>query len=135
VIQVGANTTGKYTGSTTIKDWIDNNGNVNPNHTFAMQPIIFKTSNSLNVSDYVNGLTPDITAKEYASGLLPFCDPNEPMLKACLDNIRGIKSATVNKGVDLNAFISSDDFSPVGRNMILDGPFVKEFIKSGPLRK
>jgi carboxyl-terminal processing protease len=135
VIQVGANTTGKYTGSTTIKDWIDNNGNVNPNHTYAMQPIIFKTSNSQNVSDYVNGLTPDITSKEYPSGLLPFCDPNEPMLKACLDNIRGIKSATVVKGADLKGFKSWDDFSPVGRNMLLDGPRQREFFHPGSLQK
>jgi carboxyl-terminal processing protease len=135
VIQVGENTRGKYTGSNTIKDWIDNNGNVNPNHSYVMQPITIKTSNSLNVSDYVNGLTPDISAKEYASQLLPFCDPNEPMLKACLDNIRGTKSATVKKGADLKGFKSWDDFSPIGRNMINDKPFQKEFLLPGSSRK
>lgn len=131
VIQVGAYTTGKYTGSTTIKDWIDNNGNVNPNHTFAMQPIIFKSSNSLGISDYVIGLKPDIITREYAAELLPFCDPVEPMLKACLDDIRGIKSAPVMKGMNLKGFKSWDDFSPVGRNMILDGRFQKEFNNPG----
>jgi carboxyl-terminal processing protease len=131
VIQVGSNTYGKYAGSNTIKDYIDNNGTVNPKHSYVMQPITFKTSNSLNVSDYVNGLAPDISAKEYAAEMLPFCDPNEPLLKACLDNIRGTKSATLKKGVDLKGFITSDDFSPIGRNMIMNGRFEKEFFKPG----
>jgi carboxyl-terminal processing protease len=131
VIQVGSNTYGKYAGSNTLKDYIDNNGNVNPNHSYVMQPIIFKTSNSLNVSDYVNGLAPDISAKEYASELLPFCDPNEPMLKACLDNIRGTKSAIVKKGTDFKGFKTWDDFSPVGRNMIMEGRFQKEIFEPG----
>ncbi|MDZ7635791.1 MAG: S41 family peptidase [Bacteroidales bacterium] len=74
VIQVGTNTTGKYVGSITLKD-VDNNGNVNPSHSWAMQPIIVKYSNSQNVSDFDNGLTPDISTREYASELLPFCHP------------------------------------------------------------
>jgi hypothetical protein len=122
VIQVGSNTTGKYTGSQTLKDYIDNNGNVNPNHSYAMQPITFKNTNSQNVSDYVNGLVPDVSAKEYASELLPFGDPNEPLLKACIDHIKGVKSAPVIRGTDLRSYKSSDDFSPMGRNMVREMP-------------
>jgi C-terminal processing protease CtpA/Prc len=122
VVQVGGNTYGKYAGSFTIKDWIDNNGNVNPNHSYAMQPITFKNSNAQNFSDYVNGLVPDISVKEYASELLPFGDPNEPMLKACSDHIKGVKSAPVIRGTDLRSFKSSDDFSPMGRNMVREIP-------------
>jgi len=43
----------------------------------------------------------DVNAIEYASRLLPFCDPNEPLLKACLDHIKGLKSAPGKKGADL----------------------------------
>jgi len=122
VIQVGSNTYGKYAGSFTIKDYIDNNGNVNPNHSYAMQPITFKNSNAQNVSDYVDGLLPDVTAREYASELLPFGDPGEALLKACLDHMKGTKSASLKKGTDFKGFISSDDMSPMGRNMVREIP-------------
>ncbi len=119
VIQVGTNTTGKYVGSITITD-TDNNGIVNPNHTWAMQPIIVKISNSQNVSDFDNGLTPDINTREYAAELLPFCDPEEPFFKACINHMQGLKSAPANKGADLRGFKSSDDFSPFAKTMIMD---------------
>ncbi|OFY74461.1 MAG: hypothetical protein A2V46_08330 [Bacteroidetes bacterium RBG_19FT_COMBO_42_7] len=119
VTQVGTNTAGKYVGSWTITD-VDEEGYVNPNHSWAMQPIIFKTANSQNVSDFVDGLKPDISAVERASGLLPFGDPNEPLLKACLDHIKGLKSAPGKKGADLRGFKSSDDFSPFAGTMVDD---------------
>ena len=119
VTQVGTNTAGKYVGSWTITD-VDEEGTLNPNHSWAMQPIIFKTANSQNVSDFTNGLTPDVNAIEYASRLLPFCDPNEPLLKACLDHIKGLKSAPGKKGADLRGFKSSDDFSPFAGTMVDD---------------
>ena len=119
VTQVGTNTTGKYVGSTTITD-VDDNGNVNPNHSWAMQPIICKFANSQNVSDFENGLTPDINAIEYASDLLPFCDPDEPLFKACLDHMAGLKSAPVSKRADLRGFKSSDDMSPFAKTMVKD---------------
>lgn len=121
VIQVGTNTAGKYVGSITVKDW-DENGIVNPKHSWAMQPIIVKISNSQNVSDFENGLTPDINVREYAAELRPFCDPNEPLFKACIDNIQGLKSALVYRGADLKGFKSSDDISPLARTMIVDNP-------------
>ncbi|MRR20707.1 peptidase S41, partial [bacterium] len=119
VVQVGSNTAGKYVGSITITD-VDNNGNVNPNHTWAMQPIIVKISNSQNVSDFDDGLTPIISTREYASELLPFCDPEEPFFKACINHMQGLKSAPVSREADLRGFKSSDDFSPYARTIIMD---------------
>jgi len=52
VILVGANnTTGKYVGSITIKDDLTV-------HQWAMQPIVLKTANANDVSDYSNGFAP-----------------------------------------------------------------------------
>lgn len=85
---VGINTYGKYVGSITIKDE-DENERVNPNHKWAMQPIIVKYANSLDVSDFVDGLTPDIEVEEDITNLLPFGDPNEMLLKAVLDDMQG----------------------------------------------
>lgn len=128
VIQVGTNTTGKYVASITITD-TDENGIVNPKHSWAMQPIIVKISNSQNVSDFENGLTPDINSREYAAELRPFCDPNEPLFKACIDNIQGLKSASVTKRTDLKGFISSDEISPLAGTMIMDNPLPVNLIK------
>ena len=128
VIQVGTNTTGKYVASITITD-TDENGIVNPKHSWAMQPIIVKISNSLNVSDFDEGLIPDINAREYAAELRPFCDPNEPLFKACIDNIQGLKSAPVTKRTDLKGFMSSDEISPFAGTMIMDNPLPLNLIK------
>lgn len=128
VRQVGSNTTGKYVGSWTLKDYLDDEGTiVNPNNPWAMQPITFKSANADGISDFTNGLTPNVTAREYATDLLPFGDPTEDMLKACLNDIQGIKSARVYPGPDIKGFKSSDDFSPHSRTMYRDQklPFPK----------
>lgn len=85
---IGINTYGKYVGSITIKDE-DENKVVNPNNKWAMQPIVVKYANSLGVSDFVNGLTPDIVSEEDIANILPFGDPNEKLLKAALTDMQG----------------------------------------------
>ena len=59
VIQIGENTVGKNVGSFTVRDWIDDD-TVNPNHSWAMQPIATKIANSNGYSEYIDGLEPDI---------------------------------------------------------------------------
>ena len=119
---VGINTEGKYTGSATIKDW-DENGNVNPNHKWAMQPIIVKYANSAGVSDYVDGLIPNIIAEEDIANLLPFGDPNETLLSVVLSDMKGIaitgmtlKSAKMG----LTKFADSQDFKPFAKEMYMN---------------
>ena len=92
VIQVGTSTRGKYVGSITVKDY-DAQGNIITSHKWAMQPIVLKIANSNGVSDYVNGLAADVQATEDYANLLPFGNENEPMLKATIDYILGVKSA------------------------------------------
>lgn len=94
VTVIGTNTYGKYVGSFTIKDY-DAKGNLVTTHKWAMQPITVKIANSAGVSDYVDGLTYDLLAKEDVGNLLPFGDENELLLKTCLDRIKGLKSAPI----------------------------------------
>jgi hypothetical protein len=42
------------------------------------------------------------------------------MLKACLDDIRGVKSAAVVRKSPFRSFKSTNDMSPVGRMMYID---------------
>jgi len=119
---VGINTDGKYTGSTTIKDW-DENGNVNPNHKYAMQPIIVKYANSAGVTDFINGLTPDITAEEDIANLRPFGDPNEDLLRVVLADISGTTiTAKVLKSakIGISKFTDSQKLKPFGKEMYIN---------------
>jgi len=104
---VGLNTYGKYVASVTIYDYaLDSKGQLIPdgkgdyvkvtNHKYAMQPIVAKYANSLDVSDFVNGLTPDlILVKEDIGNMLPLGDENEQYLKATLDYMKGGKSLSL----------------------------------------
>ena len=119
VVNIGWNTAGKYVASATIRDW-DANGVVNPNHKWAMQPIIVKTTNSLGVSDFVNGLVPDIAIKEDVANLLPFGDQNETLLKSVISNLKGaalpiVESKSAKMGIiDL---YDSQDHKPFAKQM------------------
>ena len=89
VIHIGENTAGKYQASTTLYDSDDfGKQGANPNHTYAMQPLIFKSLNSVGNTDYYNGLTPDINLNENHLNLGVLGDENETLLAAALDAIK-----------------------------------------------
>jgi len=88
VIQIGTNTYGKYQASVTLYDSPDFSLNgVNPSHTYALQPLVLKTLNSQGVTDYYDGLSPDIVADESSSNLGVIGDVNEPLLSIALSQI------------------------------------------------
>jgi C-terminal processing protease CtpA/Prc len=120
---VGINTVGKYVGSMTIKDW-DDFGNVNPDNRYAMQPIVVKYANSKGVSDYVEGLTPDIQGEEKLSNLLPFGDPNEKLLSLVLSDMQGIPPVTAqtlkSAQIGLRKVADSRDFKPFATDMYIN---------------
>jgi C-terminal processing protease CtpA/Prc len=90
VVQIGTNTRGKYQGSFTIYD-SDNfqREGANPNHTYALQPLVFKTVNINGVTDYFNGLAPDIELRENPTFYGVLGDENEPFLAEAIANILG----------------------------------------------
>ncbi|MGB5362351.1 MAG: S41 family peptidase, partial [Aureibaculum sp.] len=98
VIVIGTTTYGKNVGSITLYDSPSSDytkeSTANASHLYAMQPIVFQIFNKLGQSDYTQGFTPDIEVKEYQfwNNILPFGDENEVVLKAALDNIRGVSA-------------------------------------------
>ena len=58
-----------------------------------MQPIVLKIGNVDGYTDFPDGLTPDIIKKESISNPGILGDPEEPLLKIALDNIRGIQTS------------------------------------------
>jgi carboxyl-terminal processing protease len=99
---VGTTTYGKNVGSITLYDSpqsdFQDRSSANPSHTKAMQPIVFQIFNKNGESDYTQGFIPNIEIKEfdYWDTILPFGDENEVVLKAALDDIRGITTKISN---------------------------------------
>ena len=89
IIQIGDTTTGKNVGSITVYDWIDNDNNKNPNHKYAMQPIVLAIANSSGFSDYTDGLKPDYILKESISQLGVLGSPGETLFSKAMNLING----------------------------------------------
>lgn len=90
VVQIGENTVGKTQASITIYDSPTfERENVNPNHLYAMQPLV---ANSINVNDEAvpgTGMAPDFILSENVYNLGSFGDVNEPLLARAIADITG----------------------------------------------
>lgn len=80
---IGDTTVGKNVGSTSFFE--ENN----PDNTWGMQPIITKSFNSLNQSDYDLGFYPDIPMRDNSLVKLELGDVNEKLLKEALIYLAG----------------------------------------------
>lgn len=90
VVQIGDLTTGKNVGSVTLYDSPTfSSENRNPDHRYAMQPIVLKIVNSVGFGDYYNGLTPDFLQKETISTVGILGDTSEPLLSTAIAKITG----------------------------------------------
>ena len=91
VVVIGENTVGKTQASVTIYDSATLSfEDVNPNHTYAMQPLI---ANSTNVNDELvpaDGIVPNIAVTERPNTFGTLGDINEPLLAAAIADIQGL---------------------------------------------
>ena len=96
VIVVGEKTRGKNSGSITLYDktdrepisyYIRGDGTVNPNHTYALQPLVFKSGNADGFLDFEDGLVPTITLRESILRLGKIGDLEELLLNRVLQEI------------------------------------------------
>lgn len=90
VVLIGTETYGKYVGSTRLYDR-NEKGEINPNHRWALRPIIMKFFNNEGVGNYSKGLVPDYRRDEHDvfPQYLPLGEPSEYLFKTALDIIRG----------------------------------------------
>jgi C-terminal processing protease CtpA/Prc len=118
VIQIGENTTGKFQASTTLYDSPNfRRSGANLGHTYAVQPLIYKTLNANNVSDYVNGLEPDVEMSENIRNLGMLGDPQEPLLAAALAAISGENTAMSNSKLQVEVLGESEMYDPLYQKM------------------
>jgi C-terminal processing protease CtpA/Prc len=86
---IGQTTYGKSVASVTLYD-SDNFGRegANPNHKYAMQPIILETRNKLDEND-IDGFDPDFEIGENIADMGVLGDTDEPLLQAAINMITG----------------------------------------------
>ena len=121
--QVGDTTTGKYQASFLLYDAPAPNfskSQANPGHTYAMLPLVFKTSNAVGFTDYAEGLFPDIQLKEDFTNLGVLGDVNEPLLAAALNDILSIPQPQPRTTNQFNELLENKIQSPIYQLMIAD---------------
>lgn len=118
VVQIGDVTVGKNVGSVTLYDSPTfGKENRNPNHRYAMQPLVLKIVNSLGFGDYQSGLTPTFPLKESPSNLGVLGTSTEPLLNLAIAKITGIgKTKQPKEFVEFEYF--KDTKSANGRNQM-----------------
>ena len=91
VTTVGETTYGKYTASITMKPeyFYEDPNTYKDFENWAVQPIVLKYANSQGVTDFKEGIFPDIPVVDDLSSPFQLGDKREPMLKAAIDNIVG----------------------------------------------
>ncbi len=125
VIQIGTATRGKYQASTTIYDSPNfRRENANPNHTYAIQPLVFKSANKDGISDYDNGLEPSVTLSEDIGNLGILGDVNEPLLAEAIAQIQGTGRFSMPIQIqELKSLGNRHKFSPIKDRMFVDNEF------------
>ena len=135
VIQIGTNTYGKYQASVTLYDSPDFSLNgVNPSHTYALQPLVLKTLNSQGITDYYDGLSPDIVADESSSNLGVIGDVNEPLLSIALSQIYPDKYRE-DFNIELDLVSDSNSFDILDKEMYFFIDNYTKFVEFNERRK
>lgn len=126
VVQIGTKTVGKNVGSVTLYDSPTfNKENVNPNHTYAMQPIVIKTINKDGFGEYQDGIVPTNVQLENPGNMGVLGSENEPYLNTALGlingNARTIPQDIRNLGKE---FKNSKSLERFGNDMYIDAETV-----------
>ncbi len=121
VIQVGTTSRGKFQASITLYDSDDfGRDGANLGHTYAMQPLVLRSINSVGFTDYFGGFTPEIEVVEDFSNLGILGDPSEPLLKAAIDHIMGNRFSPNVNSINLEEIGESKMYKPDYQKMYID---------------
>jgi C-terminal processing protease CtpA/Prc len=88
VVQIGTTTVGKNDGSITLYDSPTfGRNNRNPNHRYAMQPLVLKIADKNGNGEYQDGIDPTLEQSENPANLGVLGDQNEPYLNTAINDI------------------------------------------------
>jgi carboxyl-terminal processing protease len=89
-------------------------------------PIVFRYANSLGVTDFINGFSPDFSVDDALLPAYPLGDLTEPLLKKAVENITGKTiTGTKKSGVPIKYEIvdhGSSKFDQQKRNLFIELP-------------
>ena len=141
VTLIGTKTVGKNVGSITLYDspdegYLDKGSDLNPNHKYAIQPIISQLSNSEGFTDYINGFQPDfeIDEKDYLENLSPLGDPTEPLLVQALEIITGTARSARKPDNGMRVIYDSNMEKEHVNTILLDGKDLPVVLNSNLIR-
>lgn len=127
VVTIGTKTYGKTVGSITLYDspstYFTQDNNLNPNHTIAMQPIVFAYKNSQNQSGPTHGISPmyEVNELHYLENLPELGELNEPLLATALNQILGPVAPILSPStIQTSKIGSSQSLNRFGTEMYLD---------------
>lgn len=122
VVQIGDLTTGKNVGSVTLYDSPTfGKENRNPNHRYAMQPLVLKIVNAAGYGDYQSGLAPNFVLKEYINTLDVLGSTTEPLLSLAISKITGVaRMKKPTEGQEFEYFKDSNSFNSLHNEMYIE---------------
>ncbi len=127
VVQIGDTTVGKNEGSITLYDsptFLFEDEDLNPNHRYAMQPLVLRLENADGFSDYTDGLDPDIILEENLANLGVLGEPTEPLLAKALELISGTSgfapTSAAFPNMPIKDVMSSSDTKFMNSSMYID---------------
>ncbi|HEX5742481.1 MAG TPA: peptidase S41, partial [Flavobacteriaceae bacterium] len=120
VKSVGKTTSGKYTASVTLYDSENfTRTGANPNHKWAIQPIVLQEKNKLGENS-PTGFVPDVNLPEDFSNMGILGDINEPMLARTISYIlTGSRFTDTSKIMEFPEIYNTKKEMPYGDNMYL----------------
>lgn len=128
VILIGDNTYGKYTGSILIKpeDLYDTPSQYADFANWGLMPIVIRYANSLGVTNFTNGFTPDFAIDDELMPASPLGDLAEPLLKKAVEDITGETLKGASKGIPQYRFEvlkrGSSRFEEQKKNLFINVP-------------
>lgn len=127
VTTIGESTYGKYTGSITVTPdfYYESEDYYKEFDNWGIQPIVVRYANSMGVTNFKDGFSPDIPVEDELFDAVPLGDKSEPLLKAALEDITGTPVVAMKKAkvVDIPYTIFDRGFSKYDANkreMLID---------------
>lgn len=121
---IGDKTTGKNVGSAALQD------RDNPNNAYGLLPIISKSFNSLDQSDYGSGFEPNIRVREIDN--LPFRefgDTRDPLLQTAISRITGQGTSGARLIREERVFVGSSLDSKIRQGQLIEEKNVSDAIQ------
>ena len=121
VVQIGEQTTGKSQASITIYDSPDfSRAGANPNHTYALQPLVAKTLNKLDDEVPADGILPTIILSENPMEYGVLGNENEPLLAAAIQHIIDNTKTSINQTHTFKSLKTNVTAHPLEQDMHID---------------